>query len=268
MRYNSYRDVLDTALRQSAADLSCSTEDLLKEENTVVLSHPSEAARRYLKLPFCCNLVSYGAGVVASVSPQFAALAERYINSREAIRCFETPHILLFDEALQKLGARLCFMARYYLPDPETLKPLPCRYTLRVLQAEELAPLHTAPWTNNALSASRPQLDMLGVAAYDGEHIIGMAACSADCDEMWQIGVDVLPAYRRQGVASAVTSRLAYEVLKLGKLPFYCAAWSNTASARNAARSGFVPAWCELTALPAEDALAYAAPIPTEEETV
>jgi predicted GNAT family acetyltransferase len=65
---------------------------------------------------------------------------------------------------------------------------------------------------------------------------------------MYQIGVDVLPEYRCKGIASAVTSRLALEVLALGKVPFYCAAWSNIKSVRNAVKSGFRPAWVELTA--------------------
>ena len=33
-----------------------------------------------------------------------------------------------------------------------------------------------------------------------------------------------------------------------GKVPFYCAAWSNNASVRNALRSGFRPGWVEVTA--------------------
>ena len=41
--------------------------------------------------------------------------------------------------------------------------------------------------------------------------------------------------------------RLAVEILKRGKVPFYCAAWSNLKSVRNALRSGFRPAWMELT---------------------
>ena len=65
---------------------------------------------------------------------------------------------------------------------------------------------------------------------------------------MYQIGVDVRPEYRRQGIASAVTSRLALEVLSLEKVPFYCAAWCNIKSVRNAIRCGFRPAWVELTA--------------------
>ena len=65
---------------------------------------------------------------------------------------------------------------------------------------------------------------------------------------MWQIGVDVLPEYRKNGIASALTSRLALEIVKRGKVPFYCAAWSNIKSVRNAIKSGFRPAWVEMTA--------------------
>lgn len=57
-----------------------------------------------------------------------------------------------------------------------------------------------------------------------------------------------LPAYRRQGIASALTSRLALEILARGMVPFYCAAWSNVKSVRNALRSGFRPAWVEMSA--------------------
>ena len=93
---------------------------------------------------------------------------------------------------------------------------------------------------------------MLGVGAYYADQLIGLAACSADCETMWQIGIDVLPEFRRQGIASALTGRLAGEILARGKVPFYCCAWSNIGSARNAIRSGFRPAWVELTVKPKE----------------
>lgn len=31
------------------------------------------------------------------------------------------------------------------------------------------------------------------------------------------------------------------------KVPFYCCAWSNLKSVKNALRSGFVPGWVEMT---------------------
>ena len=94
-------------------------------------------------------------------------------------------------------------------------------------------------------------MDVLGIGAYDRDNLVGFAACSADCDDMWQIGVDVLPEYRQKGIASALTSRLAKEILGRGKVPFYCSAWSNIRSARNAVKSGFVPTWVEMTIKPA-----------------
>ena len=54
--------------------------------------------------------------------------------------------------------------------------------------------------------------------------------------------------YRKRGIASALTNRLAREVIAREKAPFYCAAWSNVRSVKNALRSGFKPAWSQLTA--------------------
>ena len=91
----------------------------------------------------------------------------------------------------------------------------------------------------------------IGAGAFRNGQLIGLAGASADCDSMYQIGIDVLPEHRRKGIGSALTSRLALEILKRGKVPFYCAAWSNIRSVRNAIDSGFRPAWVELTVKPA-----------------
>lgn len=60
----------------------------------------------------------------------------------------------------------------------------------------------------------------------------------------------MLPEYRQRALAKAMTSRLAIEILNRGKVPFYCCAWSNIRSARNAIRCGFLPAWAEMTVKP------------------
>ena len=241
------KKILEIAVRQSAFDLSASPEDFIKKENVVVISKENERARRYLTLPFACQLVSYGNNIVASTSPELKETTLEYINKFEHYHCFETPNLHFLMERLRPLGLDICFMAEYWLPDLEKLKPLPCTYTLKILEPKDFENLYLPEWSN-ALCEKRKHLDMLGVGAYDGEKLIGLAGCSADCDEMWQIGVDVLPDYRRQGVASALTSNLATQILKRGKVPFYCCAWSNIASARNAIKSGFLPAWVECTA--------------------
>jgi len=241
------RQILDIALRQSAVDVNCRPGDFLREEPVVVSSRANPGARKYLHLPFACHLVSYGNNVVAAVSDSCREMVNAYIRRFPAEHCFETPNLHVLNDALAGEGLRLCFMAEYFLPDVGCLAPLDCPYPLKILGQSDFAPLYTDLWSN-ALCKERRELDVLGIAAYDGEQLIGLAGCSADCEDMWQIGVDVLPAYRRQHVASALTSRLALEVLERGKVPFYCAAWSNIKSVRNALRSGFRPAWVEMTA--------------------
>ena len=245
------KEILNIALRQSAEDLSCSAEDFLKNENVIVISKENENARRYLTLPFSCQLASYGSNIVASVDPALTEIVSDYINRYEFYHCFETPNMLALQGKLLPLGLNICFMAEYFLPDVNALKALTCPFELRVLTPTDFASLYLPQWSN-ALCEKRKHLDMLAVGAYDGETLVGLAGCSADCETMWQIGIDVLPAYRKKGVASALTSRLALEALDGGKVPFYCCAWSNIASARNAIKSGFRPAWVEMTAKPIE----------------
>ena len=108
--------------------------------------------------------------------------------------------------------------------------------------------MHIAVLDDNI--ADRKQLDVLAIGAYDGDKLVGLAGCSADAEKMWQIGVDVFPTYRRKGIASAITTRLAIETLDRRKVPFYCCAWSNVRSVRNAIKSGFSPAWVEMTIKP------------------
>lgn len=245
------KEILRIALAQSAQDCNCAPSDFLRSENVLVPFALKTGARSYYKEPIACNLVSYGSNIVASVKPAYKELVEAYLERFEFYHCFETPNLHWLDSRLEAMGQKICFMAEYYLPDVERLRPLSCNYELKLLEQPDFAALYLPMWSN-ALCKERKELDVLGVGAYDDGKLVGLAGCSADCETMWQIGVDVLPEYRRQGIAAALTSRLAAEILKKGKVPFYCSAWSNIRSVRNAIKSGFIPAWVEMTAKPVE----------------
>ena len=148
-------------------------------------------------------------------------------------------------------GQKICFMAEYFLPDVNLLSQIDCGYKLRLLTQSDFYDLYLPEWSN-ALCEKRKALDVVGIGAYDGERLVGLAGCSADCEKMWQIGIDVLPDYRRQAIAAALTSTLAVQILDRGKVPFYCSAWSNIRSVRNALKCGFRPAWVEMTAKPCD----------------
>jgi len=243
--------IKEIAMQQSAYDANCEAADFTCRENVITISKENPLARKYLELPHVCNLISYGDNIVATISQEYREIVEQYINKYAVEHCFETPNMHVLNDAFQQHGYRVCFMAEYFLPDLEALRELPCEYELRVLTSEDFKELYKPEW-GNALCEKRKELDVLGVGAYDNGELIGLVACSADCDTMWQIGVDVLPGYRRKGIASAMTSKLALEILERDKVPFYCCTWSNVKSARNAIKSGFRPAWVEMTVKTAE----------------
>ena len=243
-------EMMEIAMEQSAEDIGCRGKDFMSNRNVAFPLKLGKNARKYLKEPMTCNFVSYGNNIVAGSINETLDIVSEYIGKFEFYHCFETPNINWLNERLMEKGHKICFMAEYYLPDISRIPSLSCAYKTRILKPEDFRELYMPEWSN-ALCEERRHLDVLGVGAYDGNTLVGLAACSADCDDMWQIGVDVLPKYRRQGIASALTSRLAKEILSRNKVPFYCTAWSNIRSVRNAVKSGFIPAWVEMTAKPA-----------------
>ena len=239
--------IWEIALRQSAVDYGCEPADFLGDRGKVTVSRAHPQARKYLPLPFAFDMTSYGNCIVAQCREDLVSLAEDYIAKYDVAHALETPHLQALDDMLAPYHLKTCFMAEYFLPDVEIMKELPCDYELRVLHPADFTDLYRPEWSN-ALCEKRKELDVLAVGAYDGEKLIGLAGCSADCQDMWQIGVDVLPEYRRRGIAAAMTSRLALEILARDKVPFYCAAWCNLKSVRNAIKCGFRPAWVTVTA--------------------
>ncbi len=251
------KQILEIAMRQSAVDSSCEWQDFTGTENKVFISEKNENARKYLELPFICDLTSYGSNIVASVSAELKEIVTEYINKFRVEHCFETPNLHVLMQKLRPLGYDICFMSEYSLPDVDILitdglaerLQNSCPYEIRVMEKEDFQGLYDKRWSH-ALCADRPELDVIAAGAYEGERLVGLAGASADCESMWQIGIDVLPEFRRKGIAAALTSRLAVEILNSGKniIPFYCCAWSNIGSIRNAIASGFRPAWVQVTA--------------------
>lgn len=249
-------DMLKIAMEQHAIDMNCLAEDFTKNENVVVISKENSNARKYLNLPSFCSMVSYGNNIVSSVDERMFDFINMYTDTKDRYKCFTTPQLNQLMCETAKYGYMPYFQAEYWLPDVNEMKVIPTKYETRILEPNDFSELYKEEWSN-ALSSKRPQLDVLGVGAYDNGRLVGLAACSADCDSMWQIGIDVLPEYRRQGIATALTSKLAVEILERGKVPFYSCSWANLASVGNAIKSGLRPTWIEISTAKTEEALSW-----------
>lgn len=164
--------IKEIAMRQSAIDCNCDAEDFKQNTNKVVISKANHLARKYLVLPFYCDLASYGDNIVASVNVEIAGVVENYINRFSVGHCFETPNLHVLNDELQKHDMRICFMAEYFLPDMTVLERLTCGYEIKTLSPDEFSVLYKSEW-ENALCEKRKELDVLATGAYDKGKLSG-----------------------------------------------------------------------------------------------
>ena len=242
--------ILKIATQQQAIDYNCLPEDFYSIENKVVISKENPKARAYLQLPFFCALTSFGNNIVTSVNADIADFVSEYIKNKKIEDCFAPPNIFTLNDELQKHNVKFSFCAQRTLPDVNEIKPISCDYELKILHPDDYSELYEKPeWSNAVGSGKRKHLDRMAVGAYDGQNLIGFAGSSESCENMWQIGVDVLPDYRRKGIGSALVSRLTLEILDMGIVPFAGNRWANIRSIKTQFSCGFRPAWVEMFAL-------------------
>ena len=116
------KEIYEIALNQSAIDCNCAPDDFLKSENVMTLSRPHPKARKYLPLPFDCDMVSYGHNIVAQTSEELAEVTKKYIDKYPTAHSFEAPHINVLNDLLAPFDHKVCFMAEYFLPDISRLR--------------------------------------------------------------------------------------------------------------------------------------------------
>ncbi|MDT8717663.1 GNAT family N-acetyltransferase [Clostridium sp. 19966] len=250
-------DIWKISMEQSAIDLNCTVDDFANSGNTVVISKLKEGRKKCYKKPLFCDFVYYGNGLVASVDERIKDYIEGFIGRHSGFRCFDMPQLNVLNREFEKYGKCVCFIAEYFLPDLNKQVFTNDNIEVKVLSECEVASLYGDARFHMALGYNQAEdkKDVLAVVGYIEGKIAGVAGASNDSDTMWQIGVDVLPEYRELGVASKITKVLTDEIIKYGKVPFYCTAWSNIASKANAAKCGYKTAWVEMTAIDIEDAM-------------
>lgn len=142
---------------------------------------------------------------------------------------------------------------------PEDTEARVTRLRVDLLSEEQIESFREDKRYSNALGFSERRPDVLVLAAYavdgaddtEGAGIpanadpVAMVGLSDDSPIMRQIGIDVLPAFRGAGIASALVRDAARLTLAEGYLPFYGTSPSHMLSQRVAMNAGLVPTWWE-----------------------
>ncbi len=249
------KDGIERKLKeQLALEFGCAPEDFSGEE--IVITGPvlHENRRKFSDRPFFLQMATFGAGAVISADERLHPRLREWANGKRGFWLFEQHNYLELDRLLRGYGYKMALTHHMFTPTTE-IAAVEAGFPVRWLEQGDMAPFYGRAEFSNALcDRFRPERpDVLAVLALDGEEIMGMAGCSADTPELWQIGIDVLPRYRGRGIGKTLVALLRNEALRRGALPYYGTSLSNIASWRVALASGFLPAWVEAEARKAED---------------
>ncbi len=244
-------DFLDVAKRQFMMDYQLKTfpKDKIKFIESKVFPLNS---MNYLKGTPFLNFIYFGDNLFICANQKIKDFVTLYIQKcgTELYRVFDAPNCMALNNELEKYGYTIAHLAQYFLPTTQFTEVDYRGYTIQLFCKNEIEELYSKCDFPLALCGTTKgrRRDELALACIIDGGVVGVAACTNDSDTMWQIGVEINEKYQKKGIGTILVQELKNEILKLGKVPFYCCAWSNLASKRLARKAGFVDAWVELSA--------------------
>lgn len=242
---NTKTDIFKIAKTQLSLDYNCKQTDFEKTGNTIV-ENKLNAGRRIYDIDGCFfKVLCFGNNAIISTSPKIMPWCEEKLSKRASAWFFEFPKLRAIDKKLNEFGHEIADIHHFYPPNPNAseIKPIA---DVKWYESEDIMQFKDDDRFDEAFAFDENYKDMLGVAVLDENKIMGMAGASADCENMWQIGINVLPEYRGRGIGTNLVVLLKNEILRRGKIPFYSTIESHINSQNIAINAGFFPAWAEL----------------------
>lgn len=246
------RATFDIVRRVLSADCACEEECFSREGVSFFLADERAGRRRFPSRlgKASLSIVTMGQGVVVTCSPDRLDWARENLGGLGRDALFGAPILARLQELVGRNDQVVYGPNLLHVCSPDTLRPVasPNDIEFCVVEREAVPELYKYPGFRNALNdhvhPDRP--DVLAVTASRDEGVVGIAGVSADSDDLWQVGVDVMAGYRGMGIGQALVSMVTEEVCSRGKVPYYATVASNLASRNVANRVGFVPCWIEV----------------------
>lgn len=232
--------------KQLSLDYCCALQEVFDCRNHFTEHRLLDGRRRFQEDSECFLKIAVINGkILFSGSPGIISWCGDTYGDSGAEWFLEAKNLRLLNNRLYEEGRQIQTVHPFFIAESRTDVDT-SGYDLRWYDSMEIEDFRGDSRFDEAFAFCADAPDVLGVsAAVDGK-LAGMAGASCDSPAMWQIGINVEPAYRGKGVGTMLVSLLKNEILRRGLLPFYGTSISHLASQRVALGAGFIPAWVEL----------------------
>ncbi len=232
------------------ADYACEEKHLEQEGVWFCEAGKLEGARRFPRPDNFLAVTTMGTGTVISCSKGRLRWAKANLGKLSRDNNFATPAVARMNRYVARDNQFMAGPGLAYICFEDEFQPvdIPGDIDITMYDEKEIPDLSNDKRFPNALGYGRyPEMPdvIAAVATREGERV-GMAAASADCDDMWQVGIDTLPGYRQLGIGKALVAAVTGAIFKKGILPYYMTGVANIASRRTAISLGYRPTWVEL----------------------
>jgi GNAT superfamily N-acetyltransferase len=232
-----------------AVDFACEEEDFDKEGVFVYRAKELPGRRKFPFREKSLGVATMGRGVVVSCNEERLRWAETILSRLSRNEICSAPAAALMERYVSKEGQNMVGPDLKHICAADIFVSFATDKEIKITLVYDARQLEKYDYSQfpNCLGHNNNPNRVAAIAKINGD-IAGMAAATADCDRLWQIGVDTLPAYRQRGIGKATVSSVTEYILKQGVIPYYSTFVSNIASRRIAVSLGFRPAWVELYA--------------------
>lgn len=252
MAFFQRKEMLQGIRKVLAANLACQEDDFTKDGMFLSVAEVREGRMNFPVREKSLTLVTMGKGVCISCTADRIGWVREHLGNLTREQFFAASTLALIQQYVERDGQWMAEPLQRYVCSREDLQPftIPEAIHVTLIEREDIPALYTYNQFPHALSydvhSVRPDV-LASVAEYQG-NVVGIAAASADCDVMWQIGVDVLAEYQGLGIGKAVVGTVTQALCKREILPYYSTTLSNLQSRQVVSSLGYWPAWIELYA--------------------
>jgi len=245
-------DTLTEIRRVLALDQACDEDALLGDGVYVVESQRIEGRRKFPFRTHRLGAVTMGGTVVVSCDAGRMPWVRKTLGDMNRDDVFSATTIALLTEFVAPRGQSMAGPDLKFACDDASLRmhEVPAGVDVALLREGQAHELYAFSGFGNALqySADSDRPDVLVCVARVEGQVIGVAGASADCDSMWQVGIDVVEGHWKRGIGKALVAQLTQAILGACRVPYYSTTPANIPSRALAISVGYWPAWVELYA--------------------